>query len=113
MTDASQSPKIPWWVSYWTGPTTTRSSLRQEAWVFFLLAAVSLGIGTLYLYWHPVWIGVIVLPVAFVILPVGFTVGGIWSLVAAKWIDRQRAWDRVTTKQERETYEESHSLMTR
>ena len=54
MTDASQPPKIPWWVSYWTDPLTTRSSLRQQAWLFFLMAALSLGIGTLSLYWQPV-----------------------------------------------------------
>jgi hypothetical protein len=113
MTDAGQPPKIPWWVRYWIGPTTTRSSLRHEAWFFFLTAAVSVGIGTVYLFWRPAWLGVIVLPVAFGVFPVGFTIAGIWTLVAAKWMDRHQAWDRVTTRQEREAYDESGSLMVR
>src|SRR5262245_60175460 len=113
MTDAAQPPKIPWWVSYWTGPTTTRSSLRQKAWFFFLMAAVSVGIGTVYICWRPAWLGVIVLPVAFGVFPVVFAVAGIWTMVAARWIDRHQAWDRVATTQERETHEESRSLMLR
>src|SRR5262249_45349784 len=62
---------------------------------------------------RPAWLGVIVLPVAFGVFPVGFTVAGIWAVVAASWIDRHQAWDRVTTRQERESYEESRSLMRR
>src|SRR3954453_14996871 len=111
MADAGQPPKIPWWVSYWTDPTTTRSSLRQGGWLFFLMAAACLGIGSLYLSWRPAWVGVVVLPVVFGVLPVGFTVAGIWTMAAARWIERHQAWDRVTTRQEREAYEESRSLM--
>src|SRR5947199_9674859 len=110
MTDPGQPPKIPWWVSYWTGPTTTRSSLRQEACLFFLLAAVFVGTGTLYAYWLQRGAGVIVLPVAFGVLPVGFPVAGIWTIVAASWIDRHQAWGCVNTRHEREAYEESHYL---
>jgi hypothetical protein len=113
MTDASQPPGIPWWVSYWTDPTTTRSSLRQQGWLFFLMAAVSLGIGSLSLIWQPPWGGVIVRPVAFGVLPVGFTVAGIWTIVAARWIDRHQAWDRITTREEREAYEANYSLWAR
>lgn len=113
MTDANQPPKIPWWVSYWTGPTTTRSSLRQGAWLFFLMAAVFPGIGALYTYWRPGGTGRIVLPVVFIVFPVGFTVAGIWTMAAASWIDRHQAWDRVTPRQERETSEEVHSLWMR
>lgn len=113
MTHTSQPPKIPWWVSYWVGPTTTRSSLRREAWLFFLMAAVFLGIGTLSLYWQPPWGGVIVRPVAFGVLPVGFIVAGIWTMVAASWIDRHQAWDRITTREEREAYKENYSLWMR
>jgi hypothetical protein len=100
-------------VSYWTGPTTTRSSLRQEAWLFFLLAAVSVGISAVYVYWRPAGMGVVVLPVASGVLPVGFTLAGIWIMVAASWIDRHQAWDHITTRQERAAYEESRSLMMR
>ena len=113
MTDAGQNPKIPWWVSYWTGPTTTRSSLRQEGCFFFLMAAASVGIGIVYHFWRPARMGVIVLPVAFVVLPLGFTIAGLWTMVAVGWIDRHQAWDRVTTRQEREAYQESHSSMVR
>ena len=113
MAGASQPPEIPWWVSYWTGPTTTRSGLRQEAWLFFLMAAVSLGIGTLSLYWQPAWGGVIVRRVAFGVLPVGFAVAGIWTMAAASWIDRHQAWDRISTGEEREAYKENHSVWMR
>lgn len=113
MTDASKPPKIPWWVNYWTDATTTRSSLRQGAWLFFVMAAACIGFGTLYLFWRPAWMGVVVLPVVFGVMPVGFTLAGIWTMVAARWIDRHRAWDRLATKQERETYEERQSLWTR
>jgi hypothetical protein len=77
------------------------------------MAAVSVGIGIAYHYWCPAGIGVIVLPVAFVVLPLGFTVAGVWTMVAASWLDRHQAWDHVTTRQEREGYQESHSLMVR
>ncbi len=113
MTVAGQPPTFPWWVRYWISPTTTLSNLRQEAWMFFLLAGASIGIGALYLYWRPVGIGVVVLPVALGVFPVGFTVAGFWVLVAAGWIDRHGAWDRVTTEQEREAYEASRSLLVR
>lgn len=113
MTDTSQPPKIPWWVSYWTGPTTTRSSLRQQAWLFFVMAAISLAMGTLSLYWQPEGGGVLVRPVAFVLFPVAFTVAGIWQLVAVGWIDRHQAWDRITTREERDAYEENDSLWRR
>jgi hypothetical protein len=113
MTDASQPPIIPWWVSYWTDPTTTRSSLRQQAWLFFLMAAVALGIGAVSLSWQPPWGGAIVRPVAFGVMPVGFTLAGIWTMAAVRWIDGHQAWDRLATKQERNAYEESQSLWRR
>ncbi len=77
------------------------------------MAAISFGIGALSFYWKPGWGGVIVRPVAFVLFPVSFTVAGIWQLVAASWIDRHHAWDRITTREEREAYEESDSLWMR
>src|SRR5688500_5826281 len=113
MTDASQPLKIPWWVSYWTGPTTTRASLRREAWLLFAMAAASVGIGAASLYWRPAWLGVIVVPVAFGVFPVGFTAAGIWTMAAASWVDRHQAWDRVATRQERAADEEARALMVR
>jgi hypothetical protein len=113
MSDMNQPSKIPWWVNYWTGPTTTRSGLRQQAWLFFAMAALSLAIGTFSLFWQPQWGGVIVRPVAFGLLPVGFTAAGIWTIVAASWIDRHQAWDRITSNEERHAYEENYSLWRR
>ncbi len=113
MTDASQPPKIPWWVNWWTGPTTTRASLRQEAWLLLLVAAVSIGIATLSLFWKLPWGGVIVRPVAFGLFPVAFTIAGIWHLVAVSWIDRHKAWDRITTREEHEAHEANSSLWRR
>lgn len=114
MTDANQPPKIPWWVNHWTDPTTTRSSLRQQAWLYFLLAAVSVGISVVFGPWRPAWLtGEIVLPVAAGLFPVAFIVGGIWVLAAARWIDRHQAWDRLTTKQERESERAVQSLWLR
>lgn len=113
MTGAGQSPKIPWWVSYWTGPTTTRSDLRQQVWLFFGMAAISLAIAVLSFFWQPPWGGVIVRPVVFGLLPVGFTAAGIWTMVAASWIDRHQAWDRISTREERGAYEENRSLWAR
>jgi hypothetical protein len=51
--------------------------------------------------------------VAFGILPVGFTVAGIWTLVAASWIDRHQAWDRIATREERVAFEARSSLWIR
>jgi hypothetical protein len=113
MTDTGQAPKIPWWVRYWTGPTTTRSGLRQEAVVFFLLAAALLGISALFFFWRPAGMGVVVLPVAAGVLPGGFTLAGLWILAAARWIDRHDAWDQLATTEEREAHEADRSLMTR
>jgi hypothetical protein len=75
-------------VRYWTDPTTTRSSLRQDAWLFFLLAGASVALGALSCFWRPPGIGGIVLPVVFGVLPVGFTVAGLGALAAVSWIDR-------------------------
>ena len=91
MPDPTQPPQIPWWVRYWTDPTTTRSGLRQQAWLFLLLAGVVLGVGALSLYWQPAWGGVIVRPVAFGVWPGVFVGAGIWTLFAARWLDRHRA----------------------
>jgi hypothetical protein len=81
--------------------------------LFFVLATVSLAIGTLSLFWQPAWGGVIVRPVAFGLLPVGFAAAGIWTMIAASWIDRHQAWDRITTREEREAFEENYSLWVR
>ena len=114
MTDANQPPTIPWWVSYWTDPTTTRSSLRQQAWLFFFLAAVAVCISVVFGPWRPEWFsGEIVLPVAAGLFPVAFTVGGVWVLAAVRWIDRHQAWDRLATKQEREAAQAVQSLWLR
>jgi hypothetical protein len=51
--------------------------------------------------------------VAFVVLPVGLIFAGVWTLAATSWIDRHQAWDRLDTRQEREAYEESRSLVAR
>jgi len=74
------------------------------------MAGAFIGIGALYLYLCPVEIGVIFLPAAF---PMGFTAAGVWAMVAARWIDRHQAWDRVTTKQDRDAFEVSRTLMVR
>lgn len=109
MTDSNQSPKLPWWVSYHTDPTTTRSTLRQDAWLYFLIAAIFLGLGLYDLIWQPAWRFVLVRPTALIIFPAGFTLLGLWTLVAVRWLDRHQAWDQLTTEQERETYEKIQS----
>src|SRR5688572_28754136 len=102
MTTPNQPPKIPWWASYWTGPATTRSNLRQEAWLFFLMAAAFLGAGLLR---RSTAIG---RPdswdysAAAIIISAAFTAAWMWQLIAASWIDRHQAWDRLATSEERE-----------
>jgi hypothetical protein len=81
--------------------------------LFFLMAAVSLALGTLSLFWQPPWGGVIVGPVAFGVIPVAFIGGGVWILFASRWIDRHQAWDRMTTPAEREAYAANSSLWLR
>jgi hypothetical protein len=107
MTVEGEPAKFPWWVSWWTDPTTTRSNLRQQAWLFFVMAAVIAGISAGQVLLRPGWMGQIVVPVA-VIVPVVFTIGGVWILRASRWIDQHQAWDRITDVGERKAYEEAN-----
>jgi hypothetical protein len=88
MTDASQLPKLPWWVRWWTDTETTRTSFRQDAWIDFLVAAGFLVVLALIgLYWN--------VGFRLVLLPSAFALAGIWKLLAIAWIDRHQAWDHV------------------
>jgi hypothetical protein len=106
-----EHPKIPWWVHWWTVPTTTRSSLRADARFFFFLAVVPLAIAAILHFWSP-GTGRYVLPWAF-LFPVACVAAGIWQLAAASWIDRHDTWDRVGTPEERSAYAENHGLYQR
>jgi hypothetical protein len=114
MANESLPPEIPWWVTWWTDPTMTRSSLRQQAWLFFVMAAVFVAISAVHVFWRPSWwTGEIVLPVAAGLFPLAFTGGGVWILLASRWIDRHHVWDRITDKQEQKAYEENYSFSMR
>jgi hypothetical protein len=56
--------------------------------------------------------GSIVFPWGF-LFPLGCIVAGIWVLTAASWIDRHRAWDRISTPEEREAYADTRSVFRR
>jgi hypothetical protein len=89
MTDTSQLPKLPWWVSWWTDAATTRTSLRLDARLGLVTAAGFLGcFALIFLYWNSFLWSAILLPAAFVVT-------SIWKLLAIAWIDRRQAWDRV------------------
>jgi hypothetical protein len=93
MTDASQLPKLPWWVRWWADNQTTRISLRRDA-RFDFLAAVGflVGFSLLAFYWDSR------LSWGVALAAMGFAGAGIWKVVAMAWIDRHQAWDRVATQ---------------
>jgi hypothetical protein len=91
MTDASQIPKLPWWVRWWTDTKTTRKSLRRDAGFDFLAAIGFLVCLSLIGF---LWKFIL----AAVLAPAAFAVVGIWKLVAIAWMDRHSAWDHIPTR---------------
>src|SRR5262249_52759907 len=88
MTEANQ-PNLPGWGVWFTDRKTTRESLRRDAWFDILPAAVLSGLVALvghfwWFTWKVAWI------------PVVWVVMGLWKFVAASWLDRNQAWERVT-----------------
>ena len=91
MTQANRPRSLPSWVTWFTTAETTRTGFRWDAWFHLWGGFVLSGIGALasYFGWFPWWL---------VLLPAAWIVVGLWMFAAGAWLDRNEAWQLVSSQ---------------